>query len=38
VVAAIGPELTLSVDRDGLDVMTLERWVRDHFISKIPGA
>jgi hypothetical protein len=38
VVAAIGPDVTLSIDRDDLDVMTFERWTRDHLISKIPGA
>ena len=38
VVGAIGPELKLSIDRDGLDVMRLETWTRDHLISKIPGA
>jgi hypothetical protein len=38
VVTAIGPQLTLAIDRDDLDVMTLETWTRDHLISKIPGA
>lgn len=38
VVRTIGPDLTLTVPRDDLGVMTFEAWVRDHFISKLPGA
>jgi hypothetical protein len=37
-VRSIGPEVTLTIGREELDAMRFDRWVRDHLISKIPGA
>jgi hypothetical protein len=31
-------DIRLAVGREDLDVMAFEAWVRDHVISKIPGA
>ena len=36
-VGAIGSQIDLTVDRDHLDVMRFEDWVRDRVIEKIPG-
>ncbi|MCA1833817.1 MAG: hypothetical protein ABR548_11290 [Actinomycetota bacterium] len=38
VVKDIKHSVELSISKRGLDVTTIEDWVRDHFISKIPGA
>jgi sporulation protein YlmC with PRC-barrel domain len=37
VVGAIGSQIDLTVERDHLDVMRFEYWVRDRVIAKIPG-
>jgi sporulation protein YlmC with PRC-barrel domain len=37
VVGAIGPQIDLTVEREHLDVMRFEIWVRDRVIAKIPG-
>jgi len=37
-VRTIGPELTLALPREDLDVMAFEAWIRDRFISKLPGS
>lgn len=38
VVKGIDNHVELSIARDDLDVMRLERWVRDRLISRIPGS
>jgi sporulation protein YlmC with PRC-barrel domain len=38
VVTRISSDIGLAVGREDLDVMAFEAWVRDHVISKIPGA
>jgi sporulation protein YlmC with PRC-barrel domain len=38
VVKSIGNHVEVSVGRDTLESDRLERWARDHFIGKIPGA
>ena len=38
VVANLGPQLRLSISRHHLDGNRFEHWVRDHIISRIPGA
>jgi sporulation protein YlmC with PRC-barrel domain len=37
VVGAIGSQIDLTVEREHLDVMRFEDWVRDHVIARIPG-
>jgi hypothetical protein len=37
VVSAIGSQIDLTVERDHLEVMRFEHWVRDRVIAKIPG-
>jgi hypothetical protein len=34
----LGSAVSLSASRDDLDVAPLEDWVRDHFISRVPGS
>jgi hypothetical protein len=34
----IGFKIKISASRDDLDVASLEDWVRDHFISRVPGS
>jgi hypothetical protein len=38
VVKKIGAHIELSVSKDDLETTRFEYWVRDHIISKIPGA
>lgn len=34
----IGSAITLAASRDDLEVTALEDWVREHFISRVPGS
>ncbi len=38
VVTKVAANIELAVSRDELDVVRVENWVREHIISKIPGA